>query len=82
MTRPTRVEVDADAIAHNVAFVAEVVAPSTVCAVVKADGYGHGAAVVARAALRGGASWLAVALVEEAARLREEGIDAPILLLS
>ena len=82
MTRPTRVEVDADAIAHNVAFVADVVAPSTVCAVVKADGYGHGATVVARAALHGGASWLAVALVEEAARLREEGIDAPILMLS
>jgi alanine racemase len=82
VTRPTRVEIDADAIAYNVAFVAEVVAPSTVCAVVKADGYGHGAAVVARAALRGGASWLAVALVEEAGRLREAGIDAPILVLS
>jgi len=80
--RPTRVEVDADAVARNVAFVAEVVAPSTVCAVVKADGYGHGAAVVARAALDGGAVWLAVALVEEAARLREAGIDAPILVLS
>ncbi|MEO8692509.1 MAG: alanine racemase [Acidimicrobiales bacterium] len=80
--RPTRVEVDVDAIAHNVAHVAEVVAPSTVCAVVKADGYGHGAAVVARAALRGGASWLAVALVEEAEHLREAGIDAPILMLS
>ena len=80
--RPTRVEVDADAIAHNVAYVAKVVAPSTVCAVVKADGYGHGAVVVAQAALRGGASWLAVALVEEAARLREAGIDAPILVLS
>ncbi|MEO5837766.1 MAG: alanine racemase [Acidimicrobiales bacterium] len=82
MTRPTRVEVDADAIAHNVAFVADVVAPSAVCAVVKADGYGHGADRAARAALRGGASWLAVALVEEAAHLRDAGIDAPILVLS
>jgi alanine racemase len=80
--RPTRVEVDADAITHNVEHVAKVVAPSAVCAVVKADGYGHGAELVARAALRGGASWLAVALVEEAARLREVGIDAPILVLS
>ncbi|HUP72726.1 MAG TPA: alanine racemase [Acidimicrobiales bacterium] len=80
--RPTRVEIDADAIAHNVAFVAKVVAPSTVCAVVKADGYGHGAVAASQAALRGGASWLAVALVEEAARLREAGIDAPILVLS
>jgi alanine racemase len=80
--RPTFAEVDGDAIAHNVAFVASVVAPSTVCAVVKADGYGHGAELVARAALRGGASWLAVALIEEAVRLRSAGIDAPILLLS
>ena len=82
MMRPTRVEIDADAIAHNVSFVAKVVAPSIVCAVVKADGYGHGAVLVAQAALNGGASWLAVALVEEAARLREAGIDAPILVLS
>jgi alanine racemase len=80
--RPTRVEVDADAITHNVEYVAKVVAPSAVCAVVKADGYGHGAELVARAALRGGASWLAVALVEEASHLRDVGIDAPLLLLS
>ena len=80
--RPTHAEVDVDAITHNVAFVADVVAPSRVCAVVKADGYGHGAVLAARAALRGGASWLAVALVEEATRLREAQIDAPILLLS
>lgn len=82
MIRPTGAEVDGDAIAHNVAFVAGIVAPSIVCAVVKADGYGHGAEVVARAALRGGASWLAVALIEEAAQLRDAGVDAPILLLS
>jgi alanine racemase len=80
--RPTRVEVDPDAITHNVRYVAQQIAPSAVCAVVKADGYGHGAELVARAALRGGATWLAVALVEEAAHLREAGIDAPILMLS
>jgi alanine racemase len=50
--------------------------------VVKADGYGHGDVPVAEAALRGGAARLAVALVEEGARLREAGITAPILLLS
>jgi alanine racemase len=50
--------------------------------VVKADGYGHGALAAARAALEGGATWLAVALVEEGVTLREAGIDAPILLLS
>lgn len=51
------------------------------CAVVKADGYGHGAAQAGRAALAGGASWLAVATAEEAAGLREEGIDGRILVM-
>jgi alanine racemase len=53
-----------------------------VCAVVKADGYGHGAVEVGRAAVDAGAAWLAVAQVDEAATLRAAGIDAPILLLS
>jgi alanine racemase len=79
--RPTRAEIDTGALQRNVArFVART--DAHVCAVVKADGYGHGALLVARAALAGGASWLAVALVEEAAELRAAGIDAPILLLS
>lgn len=50
-------------------------------AVVKANAYGHGDVAVARAALDGGAEWLGVILVAEARRLREAGIDAPILLL-
>ena len=50
-------------------------------AVVKADGYGHGAFQTAQAALRGGAFMLAVASVDEGSRLREEGIRAPILVL-
>jgi alanine racemase len=50
--------------------------------VVKADGYGHGAVAVARAARRAGADVLAVALVEEGVELRDAGIDGPILLLS
>jgi alanine racemase len=49
---------------------------------VKANGYGHGAAAAARAALRGGATWLAVALTAEGAELRDAGITEPILLLS
>jgi len=53
-----------------------------VWAVVKADGYGHGAAQVAQAAIVGGASGLCVALVQEGVRLREAGVDAPILILS
>jgi alanine racemase len=80
--RPTRALVDVDAISHNVAEFVRIAAPSMVCAVVKADGYGHGAVQSAQAALRGGATWLAVAMVEEAIELREAGITAPILLLS
>ena len=54
---------------------------AALCAVVKADGYGHGAAPSACAALAGGASWLAVAAAGEAAELRAAGIDAPILVM-
>jgi alanine racemase len=75
-------EVSLDAVRHNVAELRRVAAPAEVCAVVKADGYGHGAVPVARAALEAGATWLAVAQVPEAAPLRDLGIRAPILLLS
>ncbi len=51
------------------------------CAVVKADGYGHGALPAAGAALAGGATWLAVVAAEEAALLRDGGIDVPILVM-
>jgi alanine racemase len=71
--------VDLDAIRHNVATVRRVAEPARVMAVVKADGYGHGAARVARAALEAGASWLGVAHISEALALRAAGIDAPIL---
>jgi alanine racemase len=80
--RPAWAEVDLSAIRHNVALLSALAAPATLGAVVKADGYGHGSVDVARAALDGGATWLAVALVEEGVVLREAGIEAPILLLS
>ena len=76
------VDVDLDAIRHNVEHLRSVVAPSAVWAVVKANGYGHGAVEVARAALEAGAEGLCVALVSEAVELRDAGIDAPILVLS
>jgi len=79
--RPTQAEIDLDAVGRNVERIASA-AGVDVCAVVKADGYGHGAVAVARKALDAGATWLAVALVEEAVVLRQAGIDAPILLLS
>jgi alanine racemase len=65
-----------------VAVLAERARPAHLCAVVKADGYGHGTVPVARAALEAGATWLAVALAEEAVPLRGAGIDVPILLLA
>jgi alanine racemase len=80
--RPAWAEVDLDAIRHNARVLREMVAPALLCAVVKADGYGHGAVPVAHAALDGGANGLAVALVEEGVTLRDAGIDAAILLLS
>jgi alanine racemase len=80
--RPTRIEVSPAAIRHNVARLREVAGGAAVCAVVKADGYGHGAVTVARAALAGGASGLAVATVTEGRALRDAGVDAPVLLLS
>lgn len=82
LSRPAWAEVDLDAIGHNTAALVALAAPATVCAVVKADGYGHGAAPVARAALAAGATSLAVAVVEEGAALRRAGIEAPILLLA
>jgi alanine racemase len=80
--RPAWVEVDLDAIAGNVRTLAAEVAPAGLLAVVKADAYGHGAVPVAREAVRAGAAWLGVALVEEAVALREAGIPAPLLVLS
>jgi alanine racemase len=80
--RPARADIDLDAVRHNAGVLGRLAGPAQLCAVVKADGYGHGAVPVARAALEGGATWLAVALVEEGVTLREAGIEAPILLLS
>ena len=81
-TRRAWAEVDLTAVRQNAAALAALAAPAALCAVVKAGGYGHGAVPVARAALTGGASWLAVALVEEGVELREAGVEAPVLLLS
>jgi len=81
-TRPAWVEIDLDAITRNAGSLARLCAPAALCAVVKADGYGHGAVEVARAALDGGATSLAVALVEEGVELREAGIGTDILVLS
>ncbi len=80
--RPVWAEVDLAALRDNVAELRRIVAPARVLAVVKADGYGHGAVATGRAAVEAGAAMLGVALVEEGVELREAGIDAPILVLS
>ncbi len=71
--------IDLGAISANVRRIRELVGPSQVMAVVKADGYGHGLILSADAALAGGADWLGVAFVEEALALRAAGVAARVL---
>lgn len=75
-------EIDLNAVAHNIKEAKmKIVTGTKLCAVVKADAYGHGAVPVAKAALSAGADFLAVALLQEAIELRDADIDAPILIL-
>lgn len=75
-------EVDLGAVRANVRRLMRDLPAGTVhCAVVKANGYGHGAVPVARAALAAGSRWLGVATVDEVAELRAAGIDTPILAM-
>lgn len=81
-TRRTWAEIDLAAIRCNVRNIKQLLAPQTsLMAVVKADAYGHGMIKVARACLESGAVFLAVATIDEAIRLREDGIEAPIMIL-
>lgn len=81
MTTAARAEarIDLDAIRANVARLRGYAGGADLMAVVKAGGYGHGMVPAARAALSGGATWLGVAVVEEALELRAAGIDVPVL---
>ena len=80
--RNTWAEISLDAIEHNTRwFLGQLAAPTRMMAVVKADGYGHGAVEVARTAIGAGAGMLGVAFLDEAVQLREAGITSPILLL-
>jgi alanine racemase len=74
-------QVNLAAIERNVARLRRDLQGAALCAVVKADGYGHGAVPVARAALQAGAGWLGVATAVEAITLREAGIIAPVLVM-
>jgi alanine racemase len=82
LLRPTQAQIDLGAIAHNTRVLKAHRPHTRLCAVVKADAYGHGAVAVAQATLRAGAHGVAVALVEEALALRAAGIGAPIYVLA
>ena len=73
--------IDESALSANVSRMADAAPGTLCCAVVKADGYGHGAVRSAQAALAGGAAWLAVSTATEATELRAAGIQARILVL-
>jgi alanine racemase len=79
--RPTHIEVDLTRLHDNYRVIAEHVAPARVMPVLKANAYGHGLVEVARKLERVGAPYLAVAYLEEALRLRQQGIRMPVLVL-
>jgi alanine racemase len=79
--RPTRAEVDLEALRHNLYVVRKHAGGARVWAVLKADGYGHGAPAVARTLERAKIDGFCVALVEEGIELRQAGIVAPILVM-
>lgn len=82
LVRPAWAEIDLSAIAFNVETIKAALGPGTrLCAVVKADAYGHGAVRVATEALAAGADMLAVAMASEAVELRKAGVEAPILVM-
>src|SRR5436305_2403184 len=81
--RPTWAEISLTNLRHNFRTILDYVAPNaTVCAVVKADAYGHGAAECAKALEAEGATWFGVTGPDEGIRLRQAGITSSILLLS
>ncbi len=79
--RPVWAEIDLDALADNVRLLKSQANGAALLAVVKANGYGHGAVAVARAALVAGADRLGVICVDEGEQLRRAGITAPILVM-
>jgi alanine racemase len=81
MERGAIADIDLSAIAHNFKTAKKITGTGTVIAVVKAEGYGHGAVEVSRRLVKEGASYLAVAYTSEAIALRRAGIKAPIIIL-
>jgi alanine racemase len=82
LQRPTWTEIDLDAILSNYLEIKRIVSGAEVMAVVKADAYGHGASVIARALEQANVAFLATATPAEAVQLRQAAISVPILVLS
>lgn len=79
--RPVWIEISLDALQHNISEIRRIVGSSVeIMAVVKAEGYGHGAIAVAKTAIAAGASSLGVAMPEEGIALRQAGLNTPILI--
>lgn len=81
LRRPAWAEISASALTNNVRALKSVLGASALCAVVKANGYGHGAPLVANVLSAAGVDYFAVATVDEGIELRESGVSTPILLL-
>lgn len=81
VVRPTRAEVQLSHLRHNLGVLRKAAGKTPIWAVLKADGYGHGAKAVARTLERAGVDGVCVALVEEGVELREAGIALPILVM-
>ena len=80
--RPTRAVINLDRLKHNISSLKSIIKPETsILAVVKANGYGHGLLQIAKCAAQCGVDWLGVALPEEGMELREHGVSLPILVL-
>lgn len=80
--RPVWAEINLDHLKHNIHAIKNIVKKDTiVCAVIKADGYGHGAAEIAKTLLENGADRIAVATLSEAVALRKSGYEVPIMVL-
>ncbi|HET9695868.1 MAG TPA: alanine racemase [Terriglobales bacterium] len=81
--RPTWAEINLSALRHNFRVMSDLVGPqTTVCAVIKADAYGHGIEPVALALQKEGAQWLGVTSTDEGAQIRDAGVQTRILLMT
>lgn len=82
MHRPAWVEIDLNALSHNVSAIKKMVGPQVkIMGIVKADAYGHGDYEVSRVLLNHGVEMLGIAILEEGIQLRNKGIEAPLFLL-